>query len=250
MKKKDPKFEEAFCTVYDDCLSVDQIEYLSMNDPEEYARIKEALFCPECKVPPLHLSHRFKNPHLKVMPGRNHDNDCSSKSDYIPRSSFKKYIEDSRNIDNLNLKLKRCINQLIEGTKKNNLDNNSNSHVDEVKNGMKLAWKGSTYAIPRKRFNRNIRENDLEIWKLFYGKNFLEWKYSDKTNKHYLRIYTEKDAFVCDIWFSEMVYSYLSSNIKNLDKGTYRIAMFGEMHKKDNYYSIMCTNSKLLEISF
>lgn len=234
------KFEGIYYDIDKNICDVEIISKLYKNNQKAYNDTYYGhMYCPECKIAKLQFRPNAKTPHLKTMEKFPHDDECSY--NYEPASSKKvtEYYTDESNSDDINRKLKGCIDLLLKGT------GGSTSTTTLGGTGVKKGTKGvftfedggSRLRIRRKNITRNLNESeDYNIPILFYGRVQLKWeaKYKD-TGISYLMLYSEnKKLPLASIRINSNVYGYLGEDIKNIsDKQSYNIAFMSEMSRND-----------------
>lgn len=249
------KFKEFYHDLDKEVHGIEIINKLYKSDKKAYKDTYYGhMYCPECKISKLEFHPTAKTPYLKTMEKFPHYNECSYRYELASKKKVIDYYTDKNNSDDINKKLKGCIDLLLEGT---------GVVISTISRGEKGARKGAKdiftfedygnrLRIRRKNITRKLDElEDYNNPILFYGIVQLKWeeKYKE-TGVRYLMLYGEnKKIPLASIRINSKVYEYLDEDIKNiLEKQNYNIAFMSEMNRKDIFNNCTLVYSKHLVI--
>ncbi len=232
------KFEEALYNFSGNrrMYTVEEISELrGKNKLEEFSRIGNHLFCPECEKPQLkHNSCSDKCDYFSTYRDQTHDSDCS----YGCKKASKKVMEIityEANLDKLSNRLQACLKLLLKGP-----SSCSNPLIVKFKKSKSKETRVSStsptdkYYIPRKRLTNHMSDKDAGELKLYYGNVNLIWE-KNNHGDYFLRIYhIDKKFLICSLQITSVAYSHIANEYKK--NRNYAVAFITELNSRVKTY--------------
>lgn len=167
-------FEEAIYISANDkrMYSIEDVTELRKHNFKEYNRIKNNLFCPECEQP--HLTHKLcstKANHFSTHIGDKHKDECSFNCEKASTKTLESFVKDGTSLDQLYNRLQNAIVALFK-TKKpktNPFIIRSTETSDKSVSKPKVTSHKKNYYIPKKRITNGLSNDDVDVYKIFYG---------------------------------------------------------------------------------
>lgn len=248
------KFEEAYCSHAKKTLTIQKVAAVYKFDTEEFVKhYKEGLYCPECKEAKLSYNNAAI-PYFKTYPKAKHCENCSLRQEEMGAKEIKEYIDSKegkeraeRNIESLMIRL------LDESTdyriKGKNIKANEES--ERPNSSTPLTKSNSRKRFPQKRIDTMLSEEDLDIFKLFYGTVNICWECDNRSNdfKLILRNKTNR-KFLCKIRVTTSVYSHINPSYKFEGYRECKIVFLASLKKSKNTVYTSLSWSGFLSICF
>ncbi len=248
------KFEEALY-IYNGCKKKVFIEDISKIRNENPAKFRDEiignLYCPECHSPKLsHHQCTGKPDYFAKYKKQDHKEGCIFSYNEASQTIVSKILNDE-NRERLANRLKNFLISLhtpdkiqphpLVYTKTNS--KNIKKSTNQTNNNIVI-----NYYLPRKRITNKLSPEDIKETKIYYGDVFIKWKLLQ--NRYLLSISNTKNEYICSLFMSSNVYSYIDNKFKSDMKCS--VAFFGKLTKsqKDGkiYYNININHSS--EIQF
>lgn len=262
---KENKFEETtiiipFNSTYN--ILINKINYLYEHKHSDYLKIKPYMYCPECQTAKLIYCHgTIKKPYLQSQDIKEHSKNCSFLLEYIEQAKLKKIYESNEDkslnaiqnrlthlIDFICLGNNTTANPLIIEEKQNTEKNNNSEHKTR---------KVKQNSIPRKMITNGISDKDLNVFKFFYGKVYIECQKFNKNDEiecAFLRLYNydkgKKGFLICSIKLNKNVLMHTPTNYLESSKIAY-VSFFSEIVRDKNnerFLNVALRHSQFLKI--
>lgn len=213
--KKERKFEDAYCETSKTLFTINEASHLYITNRELFAiHYQYSLVCPECRKARLAYVNA-QPPYFRAYPKSNHDVNCSLQQDVMPPEKVSAYIESIENEAQIDRQMDGLITLLLSASKPTvSLSSAIVSPSNDPQKAQTVLHTTSIKYLPRKRIDTQIYEDDLGVYKLFYGIVSIRWRTS-KSGKFGIVLSHSKSNFkLCEIWISEAVYAHIPEYYK------------------------------------
>lgn len=234
--KKELKFEEAYSLTVEDLLTVDDVAHICNKSLELFAsEYKKSFVCPECRKARL-LFANSEPPYFRSYPKEPHDENCSLQQDVISPKKVAEYVDSIANAAQIERQIEGLITMLLSA---NGSSVHSKAAKEVSKDKASQQSKSTSHVtakkyLPRKRIDTFISDDDLGVYKLFYGIVSLKW-ISTKTGKYGIILSNAKNNLeICKIWISEQVYSHIYEYCKTPEEYICAITVLASFKKDSN----------------
>lgn len=186
-------------------LSVDQIVEMCKQHPEYIQEIKQNIFCPECGVAQLTLYLNSSDPFLKTKNYATHEN-CSLEQNVMKDKQFMKFLDKCEKYEDIEPYIENILRRLEERVEKPTckFQNSNHEHQNERKKRV---------ALPCKRIDRPLHDEDLQGYKCFYG--VVNSKFETTKDKSWFKLYKpNSEKLLCTISATKSVCERLPKDIK------------------------------------
>lgn len=248
------KFDEAYCTYTHNILHLSELIDIRIKDKQIfYKYYASQLYCPECLVAPL-LFINANPPHLRTKEKIKHGENCSMQQPVISTKKLESYCDKKENYDSIYRRLENAHRQIYLN-RKINLSNNpfvlENKDTFKSESNTSLKHNKKSFKIPRRNI-KNVTEDDLNTYKIFYGQVHLKWYDKEDWTSGYLNLLNPKtNKTICSIKMTKNVFEYISkyvslTNASNL----YNIFFLSKLAVNDNqpYYHAKIPHSSFIYI--
>ncbi len=245
------KFEDAYCLTTQSLMTIDEAAELYRSDFQSFHSVyKPYLLCPECRKVQLTYVNDTP-PYFRTYPGSCHEENCLLQQETVSSKKVLEYINSPKNSEQIDRQMNRLIAMLSQ---KNTsaVFSKSKSPVprDETvseTNGIRPA-KGSK-TLPVKRIDVRVGENDLDVFKLFYGIVALKWVKANSGRFGIILSSVKSGTALCAVWITQSVYEYIPEEYKKPDTYTCAISVLAALTKGDNgMLFTSLRNSRFLKI--
>lgn len=250
--------------------SIQEIKDLKDQNPIKFEALKPNLVCYECNLPKMVARlGEINEHHFAAAANQKHQFDCYYFGDEYSQEEVENIVSESKNVsDNkpTENQIKRAFEQILEYLNQDDLslsttnkaDTNDSRLIKQASSSGSSTQQIKSKYIPRKKLAKEIADEDIGVWKIYYGRVGI--KYS-KSNDNY-------DNFLVYALASEKTTSYrislgiLKSKLQECDSETQstieqiikkrrkvNLMVLGKISKHNNYNNIAIFDANLLKIS-
>lgn len=225
-----------------------EVTKIFKEDLKRFSGYKRTFFCPECKTAPL-VYVDGATPYFRTWSQVKHAPDCPLQQDVMSAKQVDAYMREPENRDKIVRELRKLFLLLFDDDKEKRSEETpfSKFSFGEKRKNRKEVEK-SYKRLPQKRIDVTLHDSDFMCYKMFYGNVNLLWEKYSGGYKLVLRSMSSH-SFICRIYITNIVYSYIDGKLKDSNSYGGRIVFFAKLGKdKCGYNMTRLESSEFLYI--
>jgi len=252
--------------------SIQEIRKIKEDKLDVFDEVKSNLVCYDCEIPQMvPRLGEITEDHFAKAPKQNHHFDCYYFGEEYTQKEVDKIVSNIENDKPSQSHVENAFNQIqryltrdeadletivYSGFGNRNKNNQSQSQSGDVNDESKRA-SNSKY-IPRKKLTKEVSDEDIGIWKIYYGRVGIKHTGSNDNYENYI-VYAcigkETMPYRISIGISKKVHPNFNDQTKRLlkliaeKKLMVNLMILGKVSRHNTYSNIAVYDTRLLSIS-
>lgn len=245
------KIDEAYCITTKETITANDLLRIELSNPTRYAiQFQSNLLCPSCRKASVTLVHKAR-PFFRTFPNAMHSDDCDLAQDEMSREETLSFIHDQPDQEEISRQINRLFGRLLcdaagEGNYSVTHSVESTPSAAQRQSGRKRKY------ISQRNITSQLENDDIDIYKLFYGRVKIKWEDDQKGEGKRLLLWDpKKKRMICRIWVNKKVLAHLHPSIYRNTNDLCCVVFLGKLMtvKDRGYYHCVLERSDYLKIA-